>query len=400
MLQSVATFVDSNLGTVVVNRQDEAVKTDYSRLDRTPFTRHAVGSLRAIVVGAGALGNEVVKALGLVGIGEVLVVDPDSVEPSNLTRSVLFRTPQAAGRNKAEALREASTALFPDTDWRAIGREFADVGFGEMAAADIVFGCVDNDLARLEIAYAAAKLDRPVSDGGLGAADTARGRVTWFPGRKSACYSCRLRSQTRRELLTQWESPRYSCWGDPSAADAKFLSSTPTMAAIIGSMQVEIGLKHLLEQRRSGAASSFSIDLSLSTPIAMNSIEVKQSPSCPFHQEPQNVLVSAPAAANFHDILASAEVPFPEARPVVLLDWPICTQAECEDCGRRWEPFRRAAALRRSGRCPHCQSRRVREHETMQRIDANSAWAARTPSELGLPTSHLHTIAFEQGDAS
>ena len=388
------------MGTVVVNQQDEAVKTDYSRLDRTPFARHAVGALRAIVVGAGALGNEVVKALGLVGVGGVLLVDPDSVEPSNLTRSVLFRTPEAAGRNKAEALRDASTALFPDTGWSAIGLEFADVGFGELAAADIVFGCVDNDMARLEIAYAAAKLDRPVSDGGLGAADTARGRVTWFPGRHEACYSCRLRSQTRRELLTQLESPRYSCWGDPPAADAEFLSSTPTMAAIIGSMQVEIGLKHLLEQRRSGATSSFSIDVSLSAPIAMNSIELKRSPSCPFHEQPEGVLVPASASANFHDILASAPAPFPGARPVVLLDWPICTQADCEDCGRRWEPFRRAAALRRSGRCPYCRSRRVREHDTIQRIDSSSVWAARTPAELGVPTSHLHTVAFEQGDAS
>ncbi len=44
-----------------------------------------------MVAGAGALGNEVVKNLALLGVGTILLVDLDLVEPSNLSRSVLFR---------------------------------------------------------------------------------------------------------------------------------------------------------------------------------------------------------------------------------------------------------------------------------------------------------------------
>jgi len=399
VLQSGATSVEFDLGTTFLNDQDETVKTDYSRLNGTPFSRGAVASKRAVVVGAGALGNEVVKALGLLGVDKVLIVDPDVVEPSNLTRSVLFRTPRAAGRNKALVLAEASSGHFPDTAWRALGCEFADVGFEEIAAADLVFSCVDNEMTRLEIAYAATKLDRPVCDGGLAAADTARGRVSFFPGRKTACYSCQLRSQTRRELLTQWESPRYSCWGDP-ADQGSALSSTPTMAAVIGSMQVEIGLKQLLNRQTQQASGSFSIDVSLSTPVRMESIELRRSPACPFHETSGSLLVSAPVDAPFSAILASAEAPWAEARPVVLLDWPICTRAGCDDCGRRWQPLRRASALRRTGLCPGCRSRYVREHETIRRIDADSPWASYTPAQLGIPARHLHTIAFEQGNAA
>src|SRR5947209_7959404 len=45
----------------------------------------------AIVGGAGALGNEVLKNLALLGVGRVFVCDRDTIETSNLTRSVLFR---------------------------------------------------------------------------------------------------------------------------------------------------------------------------------------------------------------------------------------------------------------------------------------------------------------------
>ena len=49
---------------------------------------------RFLVVGAGALGNEVLKNLALLGVGYIHVVDFDRIEESNLTRSVLFRRRQ------------------------------------------------------------------------------------------------------------------------------------------------------------------------------------------------------------------------------------------------------------------------------------------------------------------
>ena len=43
------------------------------------------------VIGAGAVGNEVIKNLALLGVGEIYIFDLDKVEEHNLTRSVLFR---------------------------------------------------------------------------------------------------------------------------------------------------------------------------------------------------------------------------------------------------------------------------------------------------------------------
>ena len=44
-----------------------------------------------MVVGAGALGNEVLKNLALLNVGHILIVDFDTIEYSNLSRSILFR---------------------------------------------------------------------------------------------------------------------------------------------------------------------------------------------------------------------------------------------------------------------------------------------------------------------
>src|SRR5579872_5694081 len=46
---------------------------------------------RLLVAGAGALGNEVLKNLALIGIGNIVVIDFETVEIPNLARSILFR---------------------------------------------------------------------------------------------------------------------------------------------------------------------------------------------------------------------------------------------------------------------------------------------------------------------
>src|SRR5271167_4030844 len=73
--------------TLVIDDQDR-----YSRLRLISWWRQErLRTARILVVGAGALGNEVVKNLALLGMGTTYLIDLDVVEPSNLSRSVLFR---------------------------------------------------------------------------------------------------------------------------------------------------------------------------------------------------------------------------------------------------------------------------------------------------------------------
>ena len=56
----------------------------------------------ALIVGAGALGNEIVKNLAFLGFGKITVVDFDSVEYSNVSRGMFEFSD--IGKNKAEVL--------------------------------------------------------------------------------------------------------------------------------------------------------------------------------------------------------------------------------------------------------------------------------------------------------
>ena len=79
----------------------------YSRLRLIPWWRQEkLAAAKVLVVGAGALGNEVLKNLALLGVGTTYVIDLDNVEPSNLSRSVLFRA-EDGGQPKAEVAVEA-----------------------------------------------------------------------------------------------------------------------------------------------------------------------------------------------------------------------------------------------------------------------------------------------------
>ena len=93
---------------------------------------------RVLVVGAGALGNEVIKNLVLLGIGHMVIVDMDRIETSNLNRSVLYRDADR-NRSKAECAARAAKELYPDINVLPItGNVLSDVGLGFFRWADVV----------------------------------------------------------------------------------------------------------------------------------------------------------------------------------------------------------------------------------------------------------------------
>ncbi len=325
--------------------------------------------------------------LGLIGWGEVQVVDPDAVERTNLTRSTFFRTAGAMGRNKAETIVEAARDLFPDTQWICRPVEIADLGFQHLAGQDLLFSCVDSELARLEIACIGAKLDIPCADAGTGGGDCSSGRVAFFPGRSGACICCSLTPQTRRYLLAEWTAPRRPCWAEEASED-EALPSTPTMAAVVGSLQVELALRRL--DHRADGAVAWEIAIGGSPGVEEVSIAVNRL--CPFHEADTPVLEPVDnAGMSVREFLSRTAS---GGRSVLVLDWPVCVAARCERCGHRWRPMRRLAVARS---CPNCGETAALRMRSIHHIDSDSEFAGCRLNELGVPDRHLCTVTAPAG---
>jgi len=68
-----------------------AEESPVDRQERISWWRQDIlRKAKILVVGAGATGNEVIKNLALLGVGNVFICDMDRIDTSNLSRTVLF----------------------------------------------------------------------------------------------------------------------------------------------------------------------------------------------------------------------------------------------------------------------------------------------------------------------
>jgi molybdopterin/thiamine biosynthesis adenylyltransferase len=376
------------------------VSRDYSRLDGTRFAQALIRDLTVLVVGAGALGNEVLKNLALLGVGHVVIVDRDDIERSNLTRSILYctsdierylatRTPKA--RFAAARVREIN----PDVRVDAVASEVADVGLGVFRSADVVVGCLDNELARVELAWACLRADRPLVDGGLGTVDASSGLVAQFPGASGPCYLCRLGPERRRSLLWELQGHEDPCWlRERRDSAAGVISTTPVMASIIGALQVEAALKlalHGAADPTEGTAQRVTI----APRLVAETTTFGLSPSCVLHESPARAeeVAARPDRASVswsvRDMLD--ETLGADAGAILRLDWPLTVGARCGACGHDWEPLVRRARFRRSA-CPRCGASVISETKVVSEIGRDSPWADRPLAAIGLPSWHVHEL--------
>jgi len=153
------------------------------------WEREKVEKARVLVVGAGALGNEVVKNLALMGIGYIYFIDFDTVELANLSRSVLFRESDS-GREKAEVAAARVKDLNPGVHVQYLhGDVTTQIGLGVFRRMDVVIGCLDNSEARLAVNRFCYWMNKPWVDGAI---QELLGLVRVFVPGWGACFECSL----------------------------------------------------------------------------------------------------------------------------------------------------------------------------------------------------------------
>ncbi len=342
------------------------------------WEREKVKSAKVMVIGAGALGNEVIKNLSLMGIGNLFIVDFDKVEAANLSRSVLFRETDN-DRSKAEIAAARAKSINPDIHVQYMnGDVTTQLGLGIIRRMDVVIGCLDNREARLAVNRFCYWVNKPWVDGAI---QELLGLVRVFVPGQGACYECTLTEQALRDL-----SMRYSC---PLLARQNILlgkvPTTPTIASIIGGMQSQEALK-LINGMPVEAGKVVHYNGMVNE---MHTTAYSPREDCESHWT-YGEITELPARAErttLADLLRIARADLgPDA--MIELDQELITSLECPICHTVENVLRPLSQVSfEAGHCPTCGV--LRESTLTHVISGEENFLHRTLSSVGVPPLHI-----------
>ena len=142
---------------------------------------------KVLIVGAGGLGVPAALRLAQTGVRHITLIDPETIELSNLARQVIYRTSDI-GLSKAEVAARRLTADFPGLDAVPIIGALGEENAAELIARhDFIIDGTDNPAIKFLISDSCVAGRRPFAYGGvLGFFGQA---MTVLPG-QTACLRC------------------------------------------------------------------------------------------------------------------------------------------------------------------------------------------------------------------
>lgn len=178
---------------------------------------------RVMVVGLGGLGGYVLEELVRAGVGEIVGVDGDVFDETNLNRQLLAGERNLGGRKGEEAVKRAAeiNGAVKVTGFTARVEHLPAAAWD---GVELVFDCLDSIQARLFLEEKAESLGVPVIHGAIGGWYGQVG-IVW-PG-------SRLLTKIYREKKSGIEQA---------------LGNPPFTPAVAASYMVALGIKYLLGQ--------------------------------------------------------------------------------------------------------------------------------------------------------
>lgn len=183
---------------------------------------------RVLIVGLGGLGSPVALYLAAAGIGQLILVDFDQVDLSNLQRQIVHNTTQI-GQDKVISAKNQLLLLNPEIQITTYAYRLDPETWQQLiTTVDIVVDCSDNFATRFAINAACVRHGIPLISA---AVQRWSGQVTVF-------------------LPAYAQSPCYACLYPNLEAEGEACSETGVLApvaGIIGSIQAVEVIKVLLE---------------------------------------------------------------------------------------------------------------------------------------------------------
>ena len=191
-----------------------------------PAAQEKLRTGSVLVIGAGGLGCPALLYLAAAGVGRIVLIDPDTVDASNLHRQVLYVSADA-GRPKALAAAERLRALNPHIVIEPhVARLTRDNALDLIRSVDVVLDGSDNFATRYLVNDACMLADRPLV---YGAIQGFEGQASVFNHRGGPTYRC---------LFPEPPEPGAA----PNCAEAGVLGVLP---GLIGTLQATETIKLL-----------------------------------------------------------------------------------------------------------------------------------------------------------
>ena len=211
---------------------------------------------RVLIIGLGGLGSPVAMYLAASGVGNLVLVDHDRVDLTNLQRQIVHAT-ERVGQDKTTSAAQGLAALNPGVRVTTINQKLEGAALEEQVQqVDAVVDTTDNFASRFAINAACMRAGKPLVSG---AVVRFEGQVAVFPP-GGPCYRC-----------------LYAEGGGPDEACATLGVLAPA-AGIIGSIQAVETLKLLL-----GIGQTLAGRLLLFDALNMEwrEIRLRKDPQCP-----------------------------------------------------------------------------------------------------------------------
>lgn len=367
--------------TVTVGAQ-EVTEDRFSRLRLIPWwDEKKIQQTRVLVIGAGALGNEILKNLALLGFVQVVVVDLDRIEESNLSRTVLYRS-EDVGQFKAEVAARSARGISPHIRVSPIvANVIHDCGLGLFAWSDMILAGLDNREARLFINRSAWRMNRPWIDGAI---EGINGVVRLFQPGHAPCYECTL-GETDWKLLEQ----RMSCnlltrESDPGGK----VPTTPTISSIIAGIQVQEAVK-LIHGLPTLSSRGYIFEGLNHTSYL---VEYTDNPECMSHYTHEEIvqLPQRSSELTLTQLLERGRRDLGTPEVTVEFSRDVIHKFSCPQCGAQEEKFAAVGSISfEEGRC--AKDGQMRVVVTAHSFSGMGSFGSRTLDKLGLPLFDVFT---------
>jgi molybdopterin/thiamine biosynthesis adenylyltransferase len=234
----------------------------------------SIARSRVLMVGAGALGNEVAKNLALSGFKDITIVDMDHVVGSNLNRCLFFSREDVGSRtSKVDAIARGILGVSPDAKPVPIRERIEDLPVTVFKEHDLVFGCLDNIQARIHVNAHSYHAGKAFIDGGM---EGFVGKVMVARPPDGACIQCGMnRSHAKVAEM------RFSCTGKDVVFHEPRLAAEITTTSVVSAIMVREALKVVSGMTDMLISNVFYYDGQRNR---SEELEIPLNPNCPVHQ--------------------------------------------------------------------------------------------------------------------